>query len=52
MQVHEGLSNRQVLQQGIVQLQQQLAEEMEALIGQRMLAARTLFSDAQPCRCY
>ena len=47
-----GLSHRQVLQQGIVQLQQELAAERDAMIEQRMLAARTLFSNAMPCRCY
>ena len=52
MQVRHGLSHRQVLQQGILQLQQQLVRERDTVIGERLLTARSLFSDAVPCRCY
>lgn len=43
MQVYN--SHRQVLQQGIVQLQQQLAHEHDMMVQQRMHAARRMFSD-------
>lgn len=35
-----------------MQLQQELAREQDAMIEQRMLAARTLFSQQMRCRCY
>ena len=46
----QGLSHRQVLQQGIVQLQQQLASERDAMVGQRMQAARRMLSGPIRCR--
>ena len=52
LSVVQGLSHRQVLQQGILQLQQQLLQERVVMLDQRMQAARRLFSDETPCRCY
>lgn len=50
MQVRQGLSHRQVLQQGIVQLQQQLAQELDMMVQQRMDAARHHFTHDIRCR--
>lgn len=48
MQVY--INRRQVLQQGIVQLQQQLAHERDMMVQQRMHAARKMFSGTIRCR--
>lgn len=44
------ISHRQVLQQGIVQLQQQLAHERDMMVQQRMHAASKLFPGTIRCR--
>lgn len=50
MQGCQGLSHRQVLQQGIVQLQQQLAHERDIMVQHRMNAAKRIFSGNVRCR--
>lgn len=50
MQVSLKLNHRQVLQQGIVQLQQQLAQERDKMVQHRIDAARHYFSENIRCR--